>query len=83
MELDVMEMANKLVLLRGKRTQEEVAKELEISKSSLAMYESGKRIPRDPVKARIAAFYKRSVPYIFFNQKVHETCQKDNSAEER
>lgn len=72
MELDVAAMAEKLVELRGKRTQEEVARELEISKSALAMYESGKRIPRDPVKIRIARYYKRTVPFIFFNQKEHE-----------
>ena len=52
--LDTGEMANKLVELRGKRTQDEVAKALNISKSALAMYESGKRVPRDPVKVRIA-----------------------------
>ncbi len=70
--LDTGAMANKLVELRGKRTQDEVAKALNISKSALAMCESGKRIPRDPVKIRIAQFYNRSVPFIFFNQKEHE-----------
>lgn len=73
LEIDVMVMAEKLVSLRGKRTQEEVARELEISKSALAMYEAGKRVPRDPLKARIAKYYKRSVPFIFFNEKEHET----------
>ena len=72
MEIDVMEMARKLVALRGNHTQDEVASDLKISKSSLAMYETGKRIPRDPVKMRIARYYKKSVPYIFFNQKDHE-----------
>lgn len=73
MELDVMAMAEKLVALRGSRTQEEVANDLEISKSALAMYEAGKRVPRDPTKYRIAKYYKKSVPYIFFNEKEHET----------
>lgn len=72
MELDVMAMAEKLVILRGKRTQEEVANALGISKSALAMYETGKRVPRDTTKARIARYYKKSVPYIFFNEKEHE-----------
>ena len=44
MELDVMAMAEKLIALRGKRTQEEVANALDISKSALAMYEAGKRV---------------------------------------
>lgn len=69
--LDTEAMAEKLTRLRGKRTQEEVAKALGISHSSLAMYESGKRIPRDPIKLRIAEFYGQSIPYIFFNKKEH------------
>lgn len=73
MELDVMTMAEKLVTLRGKRTQEEVANALNISKSALAMYEAGKRVPRDSTKARIAKYYRKSVPFIFFNEKEHET----------
>lgn len=68
-----MEMAKKLVDLRGNQTQEEVAKALSISKSALSMYESGKRIPRDPVKMRIASYYNKSVPFIFFNQKEHDS----------
>lgn len=64
-----MAMAEKLVILRGKRTQEEVAYALNISKSALAMYEAGKRVPRDPTKARIAKYYKKSVPYIFLMKK--------------
>lgn len=66
-----MAMAEKLVALRGKRTQEDVANALNISKSALAMYETGKRVPRDSTKARIAKYYKKSVPFIFFNEKEH------------
>lgn len=72
MELDIMMMAKKLVKLRGKKTQEEVASALKISKSALSMYEAGKRVPRDATKARIARYYNKSVPYIFFNEKEHE-----------
>ena len=72
LEIDTMVMAEKLRTLRGNRTQEEVAKALNISKSALAMYESGERVPRDPTKARIAKYYKKSIPYIFFNKKEHE-----------
>lgn len=72
MELDVMAMAEKLIELRGDKTQEEVANALNISKSALSMYEAGKRVPRDSTKYRIAKYYKKSVPYIFFNEKGHE-----------
>ncbi len=72
MEIDATAMAEKLVALRGNKTQEEVARDLGISKSALCMYESGKRVPRDPLKARIAKYYKRSIVFIFFNEKEHE-----------
>jgi len=73
MDIDVMAMAQKLVALRGDKKQEEVANALGISKSALCMYESGKRVPRDPLKARIAKYYKRSIAFIFFNEKEHES----------
>lgn len=72
MQIDTRAMGVKLVKLRGNRTQDEVAKAVGISKSALAMYESGKRIPRDPVKVRLATFYKKSIPFIFFNQIDHD-----------
>lgn len=52
--------------LRGDRTQEEVAKALEISNSALSAYEQGERTPRDEVKIRIAKYYGKSVQDIFF-----------------
>lgn len=73
MEIDVKAMADKLVELRGSRTQEEVAKNVGISTSALAMYETGKRVPRDPVKVKLSRYYKRSVTAIFFIEKEHET----------
>lgn len=53
--------------LRGNRTLEEVAKAVGISVSSLGMYETGKRIPRDDVKIRIAKYYQTTVAAIFFS----------------
>lgn len=61
-------IGQKLIELRGKKTREEVANTLKISVSALAMYELGKRTPRDEVKIRIAKYYKKSVQNIFFNQ---------------
>lgn len=57
--------------LRGSRTIAEVAKACGISASSMAMYEYNKRTPRDDVKVRIAQFYRKSIPYIFFNTDTH------------
>lgn len=59
-------MASKLKKLRNKKDAGEVAKACKISRSSLGMYETGKRIPRDDVKVRIAKYYNTSVQEIFF-----------------
>ena len=66
-------IANRLVELRGNRSQEEVAKAVNISTSALSMYENGSRVPRDEIKIRLikirlAAFYGKSVQFIFFNK---------------
>ena len=66
MKMDRKRIGERLVKLRGNRTQEQVAKALGISTSALAMYESGKRVPRDEVKLAIAEFYKSSIQEIFF-----------------
>lgn len=58
--------SRKLKELRGNKTMEEVAKAVDISVSSLGMYETGKRVPRDDVKIRIAKYYKTTVAAIFF-----------------
>ena len=59
-------IAKRLILLRGNRSREEVAKACGISISALAMYEQGERIPRDDIKIKIASYYNRTVDFIFF-----------------
>ena len=60
-------IGNRLIELRGTKTQEEVASAVGISKSALSMYENGSRIPRDEIKLRLSSYYKKSVKFIFFN----------------
>lgn len=62
-----MDAPNKLKVLRGKRTKEEVATAINVSLSSYVKYERGERVPRDTVKRRIAEYYKVSVGSIFFS----------------
>ena len=59
-------IGKRLIELRGNKTQEEVAKSLNISISALSMYERGERIPRDNVKIRISSYYKKPIHKIFF-----------------
>ncbi len=65
--MDRSKISENLIRLRGKKTQAEVAKLIGISQSTYAMYETGKRVPSDEVKIRIAKLYKRTVQSIFFN----------------
>lgn len=59
-------IARRLTVLRGEKSRNEVAKKLNISRSALQMYETGKRIPRDEIKIKISSFYGKSVQEIFF-----------------
>ena len=52
--------------LRGSRSQAEVAQAVGITQAALGNYEAGTRIPRDEIKIKLAAYYKRSVTSLFF-----------------
>lgn len=67
-----MSTGAKLKELRGKKTQQEAADGIGITKSALAMYERNERIPRDEVKVRIANYYGVSISSLFFNINEHE-----------
>lgn len=66
--MDNIEVGKRLITARGEKAQKMVASELGISQSSLAMYESGRRIPRDALKEKIARFYGKTVGSLFFNE---------------
>ncbi|MCC8128598.1 MAG: helix-turn-helix transcriptional regulator [Clostridiales bacterium] len=65
--MDSERIAKKLIALRGSKSREEVANALGISISAIGMYETGARIPRDELKAKIARYYDTSVEYIFYS----------------
>lgn len=65
-EMDAKTIGQRLIKLRGDKTQEEVANAVNISVSALSMYERGERIPRDNIKIRIASYYKRPIHKIFY-----------------
>lgn len=66
---EIMSIGTKLKALRAekKKSQQQVADDLNITKSALAMYERGDRIPRDEVKVRIANYYGETVQSLFFS----------------
>lgn len=64
--MDNMVIARRLVELRGDKKQAVVAKAVGIGDSTLSMYESGRRIPKDIVKVKLADYYNTTVQAIFF-----------------
>ena len=68
---DNKKIAKKLVNLRGNDTRAAVASALGITKSAVAMYERGERIPRDDIKIKYAKLYGKTVEEIFYAHKVH------------
>lgn len=69
-----MTCGEKLRELRGDKTQGCVAREIGITRSSLAMYERNERIPRDEVKVKISQYYGISVQDLFFSNYEHYKC---------
>lgn len=51
---------------RGEKTQERVAKDLNISPAAVSAYETGERVPRDKLKIKIAEYYGQTVQDLFF-----------------
>ena len=66
----------RLVELRGNRSQSEVARAIGIATSTLGMYETEQRMPRDSIKILLANYYGTTVQKIFFDEKCHEKGQK-------
>lgn len=64
--MDKSVISERLVKLRGTKSQEEVARATGVSPSALSMYENGERVPRDEIKIRLAEYYGTSVEEIFF-----------------
>lgn len=66
-----MKTSKRLIVARGSRTREEVAAALGISVSAIAMYETGRRIPRDSIKQKLADYYHLTVQEIFIAEQSH------------
>ena len=64
-----------LIDLRGKKSRDQVSKEIGISSSALGMYELELRVPRDEIKIKLANYYHKSVQEIFFTNQCHEMRQ--------
>lgn len=81
----------RLLTLRKKQslTQQQVANELQISRVSLGLYESGQRLPDIEVLAKIAKYYNVSADYLLgrseaktLDTKVQDICEYTGLTEE-
>lgn len=59
-------IGERLKKLRGEKTIRQVANDVGISYSTLAMYENGYRVPKDEVKRKLAHYFDTSVEALFF-----------------
>lgn len=64
--MDRMKIAERLVKLRGDKSQVDVARALRMSKSALSRYESGDRVPSDARKVDFAEYYGVTVQELFY-----------------
>ena len=63
-----MSIGENLRALRNKKTIDEVANAIGVTRSSYVKYERDERRPRDEVKVRIAKYYGKSIENIFFDK---------------
>jgi len=72
-EVIVLTIGQRLTILRGDKSQAEVAKAVGVATSTIGMYEQDARIPRDEIKKRLAVYYKTTVGQLFFAEENHES----------
>lgn len=58
--------AKNLRKLRGKTSRQTVATAIGVTRSAIAMYEQGERVPKDDIKVKLAKFYNTTVESIFY-----------------
>lgn len=51
-------------------SSDEVSVAIGVSRSAIQMYEAGKRLPKDTIKAKLASFYGLTVEELFFSPKM-------------
>lgn len=56
-----MSVGETLKTLRGDKSQDEISREIGVTKSAWAIYERNERTPRDEVKIKIANHFGKSV----------------------
>ena len=58
--------SKRLRKLRGKVSRQTVADAIGVTRSAIAMYEQGVRVPRDEIKVKLAKYFNTTVEAIFY-----------------
>lgn len=58
--------SRRLRKLRGKISRQTVADAIGVTRSAIAMYEQGVRVPRDEIKVKLAKYFNTTVEAIFY-----------------
>ena len=66
--LDRKKIARRLREARAGRYESDVCEACGIVRSALCQYETGKRIPRDAIKVRLAQYYGKTVQELFYEE---------------
>lgn len=61
-----MTIADRLKEARGDIPRKKVCEDLGLATSTLMMYETGKRIPRDDIKLKLANYYHKPIGELFY-----------------
>lgn len=65
------EAGERLRQLRAERKQSEVAEAIGVSTMAISQYESGKRMPQDKIKVKLARYFGQTVESLFYAPKVN------------
>ena len=63
-----MDVGARLKAARGDIPRAQVCHDLNIGSSTLAMYETNQRVPRDEIKKRLAKYYGVSIEALFYTE---------------
>jgi transcriptional regulator with XRE-family HTH domain len=82
-EVKLKIIGRRLMILRGERTQKEVALAVGVSDSAIRQYERGRRMPRYDIMGLIARYFKISIQALFFqfDEQEVESILKNRSNE--
>lgn len=64
--MDAVKIGKRLRERRGSRRQSTVCKATGIKPATYSMYETGKRIPGDEAKLKLAEYFRTSVQKLFY-----------------